>query len=560
MKINTIAWSVAVAMLLQGCAAQKVYKSLGEGEQTSTEASAMMDGMVHVKEDRPTFRIQTGKPWVQTKAIKTAETRLAEKYPELNCEIAFVTQTPVTLTEFAQRTSALCGIPVRVAPDAVMQSQGGAFSGGSSTGSAGGIPSLPGIPDLPVPVPTGNPLMASANNLQQPVNVVGSGGKNIMAKYRGPFAGLLDTVTANLGLAWRASANGVEIYYLDTQVYTLMAMQIATETSSVIQASATSAMGGTNSSTSGNSGSNQSTTTMIKNDLLADVEKNLRIMLTPNVGRMAVSPSTGAVTVTDTPQVQRTIREYIDRENTVMTQQVAFKVEVYSVNIRDDDTTTMDLDVVYDRLAKQGITLKNTSSLTPDNSMQAGVSISDGRWKGSQLLLNALSEQGSVKVVTRSTVYTTNLQPAPVQVSRQKGYLQSTTPGTSNDSGGTSEPGLQPGTITTGFSMTLLPYILPGPEGDILLQYSVNLSNLIGLDKVTSGQSSIQTPDIDSRNFSQRVKVRSGEMLVVGGFEQDSDDATAQGTGSAFNPLLGGGFASKKSRSVIVVAITPSMG
>ncbi|MGL6355142.1 PilN family type IVB pilus formation outer membrane protein [Aeromonas veronii] len=282
-------------------------------------------------------------------------------------------------------------------------------------------------------------------------------------------------------------------------------------------------------------------------------------MLTPVVGRMSLSPSTGAVTVTDTPQVQRNIKRYIERENAVMTQQVAFRVEVYSVSFRDDDSLSLDMDLVYDRLAKQGFTLKNISGLTPDNAVQGGISISDGRWKGSKVLFNALAEQGNVKVVTKSTVTTTNLQPAPVQVSRQIGYLQSSEINSGSDTSGTTTS-LQPGTITTGFSMTLLPYILPDSEGDILLQYAVNLSNLLRINTVSSGNSSIQTPEIDSRIFSQRVKVRSGEMLVVGGFEQDTDDATAQGTGSAFNPLLGGGFASKKSRSVIVVAITPSMG
>ncbi|MEI4940674.1 PilN family type IVB pilus formation outer membrane protein [Aeromonas caviae] len=559
MKLKTVAWSVAMAMILQGCAAHRVYKSLDEGERVGAEATSMMDGMINTSQERPSFRVQSGTPWVQTKAIKTAETRVAEQYPELNCEIVFATQTPVSLIEFAQRTSSLCGIPVRVTPDAVTQSQGGGgiVTGGATTG-AGAIPSLPGIPDLPVPVPTGNPL-AAGNSMQQQSVSYQNGSKSIMTRYRGPFAGLLDTVTANLGLAWRANNNGVEIYYLDTQVYTLAALQATTETSSVIQAASTSSMGGSNSSTSGSNGSNQSTTTMIKNDLLSDVEKNLKTMLTPVVGRMSLSPSTGAVTVTDTPQVQRNIKRYIERENAVMTQQVAFRVEVYSVSFRDDDSLSLDMDLVYDRLAKQGFTLKNISGLTPDNAVQGGISISDGRWKGSKVLFNALAEQGNVKVVTKSTVTTTNLQPAPVQVSRQIGYLQSSEINSGSDTSGTTTS-LQPGTITTGFSMTLLPYILPDSEGDILLQYAVNLSNLLRINTVSSGNSSIQTPEIDSRIFSQRVKVRSGEMLVVGGFEQDTDDATAQGTGSAFNPLLGGGFASKKSRSVIVVAITPSMG
>lgn len=549
-----------VITTLCACSAQRVAESQTANQKVADESSARLGGMIQTNTNRPNFVVRSGSPWVQTKAIKTSEAQVAEQHPEIKCDIVYVTQTPATLLEFAQRTSTLCGIPVRVTGD-VMQMFGNSI--GASGSTTGSLPSLPAIPDLPVP---------TSNGLSSPTLKLGGGNasvlsassgmpRSIMTKYRGPVAGLLDSVTASLGLAWRASADGVEIYWLDTQYFSLMALQSTTETSSVIQAAATSSQGGGSSSMSGTSGSNQSTTTSIKNDLLADLEKNLKTMITPTVGRMSISPSTGTVAVTDTPNVLRSIRAYLDRENKKMTQQVAFRVEIYSVTTKDNNEDSIDMDLVYTRLGKQGFTLKNLSGLSADHSVQGGIAISgDSPWSGSKMLFNALAEQGSVKVVTKSTVYTTNLQPAPVQVSRQTAYLQSSTMNNSGSSDGSVTTSLQPGTITTGFSMSLLPYILPESDGEILLQYVVNLSNLVALKTVESGGSSMQTPEIDSRIFSQRVKVRDGEMLVVGGFEQETDDATAQGTGSAYNPLLGGGFSSKKARSVIVVAITPSMG
>lgn len=547
----------AALSVCAGCSAQRVAQSLDDSHQLVAKGSADLKAAVDQAPNRPNFAIKSGRPWVQTKPIRTSEARVADEHPDLKCnDLVFVTPAPVGVLEFAQRASTLCGIPIKVTSDALQQVNG--FRSANATSGASSLPAIPALPDLPVP--NAQPTAGAASGQQAASSFADGYARTISVKYKGPLAGLLDTVTANLGLSWKVTSDKkVEIFYVDTRVFTIMALQSSTETSSVVQASATSSVGGDGSSVAGSSGSNQSTTTTIKNDLLGDVEKTVRTMLTPGVGRMNLSPSTGSITVTDTPDVLRGIKSYVERENANITKQVAFQVQLYTVTFRDEKSDSLDMTLVYKRLESQGLSLTNKSGLGDENAVQGGITISgDSKWAGSSVLASTLAEQGTVNVVTSSTIYTTNLQPAPFQVTRQTAYLQSSQ---MNNSSGSDTPttSLQPGTITTGFSMTLLPFILPDADGDILLQYAVNLSNLIGLKTVESGGSSIQTPEVDSRIFSQRIKVREGETLIVGGFEQETDDATARGTGSAFNPLLGGGFSSKKSKSVIVVAITPKI-
>src|SRR5690606_28678427 len=138
------------------------------------------------------------------------------------------------------------------------------------------------------------------------------------------------------------------------------------------------------------------------------------------------------------------------------------------------------------------------------------------------------------------SITTLNLKPAPILIGRQTTYLAevSTTALAGNGTGSSSTQSLTPGTITTGFNMTLLPYLMDGPE--MLLQYSVNLSALNAMNTASSGGNMIQMPDLDNRIFSQSVRLRSGETLVLSGFDQTINNAKKRGTGDPNFWLLGG--------------------
>src|SRR3546814_12956968 len=99
--------------------------------------------------------------------------------------------------------------------------------------------------------------------------------------------------------------------------------------------------------------------------------------------------------------------------------------------------------------------------------------------------------------------------------------------------------------------MTLLPYLMDGP--DMLLQYSINLSALTRLRQVESGGQMIEIPEVANRIFSQRVRLRSGETLILSGFEQTIDDAGKEGVGDSGFWLLGGKGTPAKSRDGICI-------
>jgi len=92
--------------------------------------------------------------------------------------------------------------------------------------------------------------------------------------------------------------------------------------------------------------------------------------------------------------------------------------------------------------------------------------------------------------------------------------------------------------------MNIVPHILDDTR--LMLQYAVDLSALIDIKTIQSSNSQIQAPEVQMRNMLQRVVLRSGETLVVTGFDDALLNIGRGGMGSADTPILGGYVNGKK--------------
>jgi type IVB pilus formation R64 PilN family outer membrane protein len=377
--------------------------------------------------------------------------------------------------------------------------------------------------------------------------------------------------TAQLGLSWKYTAddNTVSIYSLDTKTFSIFAFADETDMSSMVKSGTTSSSGtsgsgggggGDSGGVSGESGSSQSTAVTLKTSIIKDMENAIKAMLT-STGKMSMASSTGTVTVTDRPEVLSRIGRYLDAENKKLTQQILLNVKVFSVTLTDKDSAGIDWNLVYKAAsATTGFKMSNGFTTGMDTSAVTGnVGVLDGAFAGSTAIIKALSQQGKVSVVTSPSVTTLNLQPVPVQVARQTGYVASISTTNTANIGSTSS--ITPGTVTTGFNMDLLPSVMPNKE--LLLKYSINISSLIRIRSVSGGgaddetASHIEVPELDNRIFSQKVRLKSGSTLILSGFDQTSESANKSGVGSSWNMLMGGGASRETNRDVIVVMITP---
>jgi len=367
-----------------------------------------------------------------------------------------------------------------------------------------------------------------------------------------------------MGLSWKYTGGDVNLYYLESRTFNIYAIPSTTDMRSVVQSGIDAGIGsvqeGSASGGDSNNGqSSQTTSVALKTDMVTDIQQSVQSMLTQKVGRLSASPSTGTITVTDTPEVLDRIQRYIDGENNAITKQVLLNVKVLSITLDDSNQFGIDWNLIY-----KGDTFGSGISGVPgvlsngnSGSNNVSASILNGNFVDSSLLMDSLSQQGKVSVITSPSVTTLNMQPVPVQVATQTSYL-ARVESSSTANVGTSVT-LTPGTITSGFNMNLLPFVMQ--DNKLLLQYSVNISELKSLKEVKSNDSDsgnkIQVPEVENRIFSQKVKLNSGQTLVLSGFEQKATQASRSGFGNAFNWLLGGGVSSSDKRNIIVIMISP---
>ena len=86
--------------------------------------------------------------------------------------------------------------------------------------------------------------------------------------------------------------------------------------------------------------------------------------------------------------------------------------------------------------------------------------------------------------------------------------------------------------------------------------------DLLELEKVpltSEGQDSgyIQNPKIEERGFSQEVALKSGETLVLSGYERVDTQSSKHGLGTVNNNILGGDQLVDKTRTILVILLTP---
>jgi type IVB pilus formation R64 PilN family outer membrane protein len=561
--------SMVIALLLcTSCSLQRVTESSAQAERDGAEASqyAAIARNQQPEPQRETV-VFSNKPWVSTQPV-VAKRGLPSS---LDCERGYRPTASVSINDVAQFITNECGIAVLVSPDAINPG----LNAAASTGGQG--------PSGPAPVSTPNP--ESLAGLFPPGVVPGSnsvGGANIRGldlsglaapntisgiKFNGRISALLDLVTSRLGLSWHYSPieRAIRVNYFETKVFDVYAFGDKQEIENIVKSGMTTttgtgsgSTGGSSSAASGESGSNQSTKVILNTSIITDIQNNVQAMLSQSPpGRLYLSPSTGTLTVTDRPDVLARIEAYLNKTNTSITRQVLFNVKVFEVTLTDTDQMGLNWSAVYKSLNnKWGFSLSNTVSGISGNAVSGSVGIVDtanSAWAGSTAIIKALAEQGRVSNVRSPSVTTLNLQPAPIQIGNVKGYIPSST--TSSTASVGTATSLNAGTITSGFNMTLLPRVME--DNDLLVMISINMSSKPTFTTFTSNGSSAQTADYDTKVMSPKVKLRSGQTLILSGFDEMSEDAKKSGVESPGFFGLGGSQTRTSTHSVLVVLITP---
>ncbi|EEQ5340524.1 PilN family type IVB pilus formation outer membrane protein [Escherichia coli] len=527
------------AALLQGCASYRQLESTRK--EAVAEQQRAREMMSDLRTRTPVVK-ESSRQWINPRPVMDKNT--CKTVP--GCPIVIHTRQSITLQQVVQRITESCHIPVRITPDVL------AYLNTSTTGSTQQIQGA-----LPPPDASGMVPLAAIGASDTPPSRLPGNTAALSELNASGLTTLLNAVSSRLGISWRYDGSHIIFYYLETQTFpiTYMDSQVAYNATVVsgTMSSNGSSGGSASDAISGDASNTQTTSVDMKSALYQDVKNAVTSMLTPGIGRMFMS--TGFITVTDNPQVLETVRAFIEKRNEEMKRQVVLNVEILSIRKTRNEQAGIDWNAVFsDRTL--GLSLGSTFTSAASDAITGGVSIVDGKLTGSKAFLKALSSQGDVSVVTQNSAVTKNLTPVPMQIANQQSYIESVTTDTTANVG--SSTSLNAATITTGFNMTLLPFILPDSQ-TLQLLYSMSLSDKPVIENYESGGSKAQLPNVDLKTINQTVDLKSGQTVIISGFQQSGRRSGKQGVGTPGFFGLGGGINSENDDTILVVLITPNI-
>jgi type IVB pilus formation R64 PilN family outer membrane protein len=336
-------------------------------------------------------------------------------------------------------------------------------------------------------------------------------------EWNGTLSGLLDHVTTKMDRSWSYKDGVVSIFKTQTRTFNVYLPSGKKSISSSISLSGSGSSTGTVSVAS---------TSMV--DPYGSLLQSITAIV--NEGAESSSSSTnnvvtnealGLVTVTATPPQLDRIATIINSINERFAQNVLIGVKVYNLTLSNEFNLGASLDLAYQGVTKKlSADLNPAALLAPDTGTPGQLIFSkdpSAKFGGSSAILQALESLGKVSFVTSGQVIAANGQPSPLQVANEFTFLASSTTTQTANVGATTT--LTPGTKTVGFTANFLPLILG--DNRILLQYQINLSSLLSLNSISSGDSTIQIPNISTQSLQQQAFLKDGQSIVLFGFEQE---------------------------------------
>ncbi len=352
----------------------------------------------------------------------------------------------------------------------------------------------------------------------------------IRPRLRGPLSAVLNELAAAFEVEWTYEDGRIVFRDYVTRQY-----QLSTLPSSV---SVSSSIAGVSSSAAFN--------------IWSEIETAIE-GLAGEESSISVGQSTGIVTATARISDHERIRDYVSKMNAVLGQQIAFDINVITVTLDRANSVGVNLQAALSKV-DQSITWAGGQRLS-----ETSGSVNMGITRGSfslNAIIDALASQGQVAIDTRTGGTTTNNRVVPVEVVEENAYVAETE-ALRNDSGDITGITQKVETVTTGFTLNLLPRVLNTRE--IMVEYNLKISDLNRFRDFGNGEGAIQLPETSSTSFQQQAILQNGQTLVLAGFERRRLASMRRGTGRPEVIVLGGENSVTLERVAQVITITPRL-
>lgn len=303
----------------------------------------------------------------------------------------------------------------------------------------------------------------------------------------------------------------------------------------------------------GQSGSEISTRS--ETDFWRDLEDALTSVIGEGSGRRVhVSPQAGIATVRAYPHEIRAARDFLAIAERNLQRQVILEARIVEVTLSEG----FEQGIQWDRLFSSGAVSFGSSG---NIGGAFSVSLDDGTFSG---VLDLLSTQGNVQVLSSPRVTATNNQKAVIKIGEDEYFVTDVSTTIITGTATTSTPNIQLTPFFSGIALDVTPQI--GEDGDVILHVHPSVTETTEQEKIIQLNDERMILPLAQSNIRETdtiIRARNGEVVVIGGLMQTTyRDVRSQVPVLGNLPLFGALFrqhSQREEKKELIIMLRPTV-
>lgn len=262
-----------------------------------------------------------------------------------------------------------------------------------------------------------------------------------------------------------------------------------------------------------------------------------------------VDNTTRSIIYTASHRSNERAKDYFERlrSNTAL---IVFETQIWEVNLSNQHQTGVDWSAFSIDAGDVALNLTRDGSPTIASAFGIGAAYTSGdlTFDG---VLDFLSTQGAVKTVSQPQITVLSGSEATMRIGNSRQYISEVT----SNEGFTDDDNLsvETSTLETGLTIKIAS---AWDNSTVYGNLEIELQDLINLDTVDVGSTSIQLPETSERVIETRIRIRPGDALLIGGIVTERDDYDNEGPGFS-NPLVSTKRSTEAANSELVYMMRP---
>lgn len=226
-------------------------------------------------------------------------------------------------------------------------------------------------------------------------------------------------------------------------------------------------------------------------------------------GYYTIDKPIGLITVTAPRSLLEKISTYLDNLKAELYRQISIEAKIVEVTLTNDNTTGINWDDLLSSSFGLNLDFQELSSTSPHAKF---LTLNN---KSFALILDAMKQEGHVEVLSSPKISVMNGQPAMISVGQNVKYVDSVSSTTDGTTGSVTYT-VNTASVMSGLGMGVIATI--GDNNEIILSMTPVTSKLqTPIEYKVFGANQVGLPQVDLREMNTIVRVKDGEMLVVGG-------------------------------------------